>query len=120
MFQNGQAVCSAPIPSNLGALSLPSHATLSCVSQSNQHIQMACSAPVRPNMIPTLTAISDSSKSSQLALHKHPSGSSCQLVKDVNAGNTRLTLSSDIPDPVKGLLEKQDGTLKFSLQCKNI
>jgi hypothetical protein len=118
MFQNGQAVCSAPIPSNLAG-PLLSHVPLSCVSQSSQHIQMACSGPVQPHTIPTLTAVSHSSNSSQLALHKHPSGPSCQLVKGSDAGNTQLTLSSDITDPLKGLLEKQDGTLKFSLQCKN-
>jgi len=42
---------------------------------------------------------------------------SCQLVTGADQGNTQLTLSSEIGSKLKGLLEKKDGTLNFSLLC---
>lgn len=114
MFQGSQSVCTAPIPSNLG---LPIHTTLNCVNQNSQHTQMTCSAtPTSAISIPT--TISHSNNIYQLVFISQTSKPSCQLVKGGDAGNTLLTLSSDISGKLKGLLEKKDGSLKYSLNCK--
>jgi hypothetical protein len=102
MFQNGQTVCTAPLPSNLGA---SSRATLNCVNPNSQAPQTTC--------------VSYSENTFQSTSNDQTAKSSCELVKDANAGNTVLTLSSDISDKLKGLLEKKDGTIKYSLKCKS-
>jgi hypothetical protein len=101
MFQNGQTVCTTPLPSNLGA---SSRATLNCVNPNSQAPQ---------------TCVSYSENTFQSTSNDQTAKSSCELVKDANAGNTVLTLSSDISDKLKGLLEKKDGTIKYSLKCKS-
>ena len=101
MLQSGQTVCTAPLPS----LGLSSRTVLNCVNQTSQASQATC--------------ISHSYHTFQLASNNQTAKASCELVKGTDAGNTTLTLSSDISDKLKGLLEKNDDKIKYSLNCNS-
>ncbi len=113
--QNGQTACQGTIPSNV-SVGIPSNKGITCT---NQNGQITCTASVpasgsNGSKIPT---------SQQASNHRPkgsgPHGSFCLLVLK-GTGNTRLTLSSEIVDPLKSLLLNSDGTLKYSLRCHNI
>jgi hypothetical protein len=96
------------------SVGLPSNKGITCT---NTNGQIACTTSVpasggNGSKIPT---------SQQASNHRRvsPSGLFCLLALK-GTGNTLLTLSSEIVDPLKGLLLNSDGTLKYSLQCHSI
>jgi len=119
-FQNGQASCNAPVPQNL-SVTVPSISGNVGCQQSQKGAPIICTIPGLPPLVITPSGTSGTSSSSIAGILQTPDQQaampSCELVTGADQGNTSLTLSSKIGSALKGLLEKQDGTLKFSLLC---
>ncbi len=110
--QNSLLVCKGALPSGLipptlaGIVSTLNVAiTVSCLGHNNQ---LVCVIPF---------VLSSGKMARQLTLDRQLFVPSCQLRGA--EGNTQLILSSEIPDQLKKALEKNDGTVKYSLQCNN-
>jgi len=113
--KNGRIACQGAILSN-ASVGLPSNTGITCT---NKNGRIACTASVpasgsNGSKVPT---------SQQASNHRRvpgPDGSFCLLVLK-GTGNTRLTLSSEIVNPLlKSLLLNSDGTSKYSLLCHSI